>query len=84
MGIHDAQVEVTCDGDGCAESVFVTPEYVYTSYSGSGGHYDTSVRAIHEKVEAEGWTVDGEQTYCEGCRGDANDDSDSDDGEDQP
>jgi hypothetical protein len=64
--IHDAIVEVTCDGD-CGNHLMISPEYKYTSYSGSGGHYDCSDEAINEKVEKEGWVIDGENHYCEGC-----------------
>lgn len=63
--IHDATVEVTCDRLGCTESLHVEPEYVYVNRSGGGGHYDTSDRAIHKLIGGEGWTVRGDQTYCE-------------------
>lgn len=65
--IHDAKVEVTCDGD-CGECLEVEPEYKYTNYSGGGGHYDCSDDALNEKVEREGWTVDEDKHYCENCK----------------
>jgi hypothetical protein len=66
--IHDATVEVTCDGDDCYNSIHVQPSYVYMSYSGAGGHYDTSGRAIEEKLSDFGWTVEDGKHYCESCR----------------
>jgi hypothetical protein len=69
--IHDATVEVTCDAEGCRESVVLNPEYVYRSYSEKSGYYDTSDKAMKRRLEAEGWTVagegDDEKTYCEEC-----------------
>jgi hypothetical protein len=64
--IHDANIEVSCDGD-CGDYLQISPEYKYSSYSGEGGHYDCSDEAISEKVEKEGWTVDGDKQYCEAC-----------------
>jgi len=66
--IHDATVEVTCDGSDCNESVVLNPEYVYRTYNENSGCYDTSDRALHRLLQAEGWTIaDGERTYCESC-----------------
>lgn len=67
MTIHDAKVEVTCDGEDCRESIFIEPSYVYTSYSGKGGHYDCSDTAIEDKLVAEGWKVADGKHFCEGC-----------------
>ena len=64
--IHDAKVEVTCDGD-CGESLVIEPEYKYMSYSGAGGHYDCSDKALNKTIEKEGWNVDGDKQYCEEC-----------------
>jgi hypothetical protein len=64
--IHDATVEVTCDGD-CGDYLKIAPDYKYTSYSGGGGHYDCSDDAINEKVEKADWIVDGDNHYCENC-----------------
>ena len=66
--IHDATVEVTCDGERCSVSIMVSPEYVYRSYSGKDGYYDTSEDALTDKITAEGWTVEDGKHYCEGCR----------------
>jgi hypothetical protein len=63
--IQDAQVQVTCDGDGCDESILIDPPYVYTSYSGKDGHYDTSNSALWGLIEGEDWKVVDGLTYCE-------------------
>lgn len=66
--IHDAKVEVTCDGERCTENVFLEPEYVYQSYNGGGGHYDTRDKSLFKLLVDEGWTVtDEEKTFCESC-----------------
>lgn len=66
--IHDAKVEVTCDG--ChTESVQVEPEYVYANLSGAGGHYDCRDSEINRKLEdTHKWVVrDGCQYCCPEC-----------------
>lgn len=65
--IHDAKVEVTCDGEKCRESIEVQPDYTYPNYSGKGGSYDTSDSAIERKIEEEGWEVVDGKHYCESC-----------------
>ena len=66
--IHDAKVEVTCDGERCTESILIDLPYVYTSLSGSGGHYDSKKETINEAVRREGWIVTyGGNHYCQGC-----------------
>lgn len=66
--IHDATIEVTCDGDKCRENLIISPEYRYFSYSASSGHYDTTDSAIEEKITGEGWTVEDGKHFCESCR----------------
>lgn len=66
MAIHDATVEVTCDG--CGQGVTISPEFVYRDYSGENGHYDMSDSAIGEKLEREGWQVLDGKHYCEDCK----------------
>lgn len=65
--IHDAKVEVTCDGRACTESVEIEPEYVYRTMSGSSGHYDCSESAIEDKLPEKGWTVADGKHLCESC-----------------
>jgi hypothetical protein len=66
--IHDARVEVTCDGDGCAVGIEIEPEFCYRDYSGRNGYYDTSDAAIERKLEHEGWFVQDGKHYCEDCK----------------
>lgn len=66
--IHDARVEITCDGENCHESIMVQPDYVYTSQSGAGGHYDCRESAIEKKLLREGWGVRDGKHYCEDCK----------------
>lgn len=66
MAIHDATVEVTCDG--CSSAITLSPEFVYPNYSGKGGHYDTSDEALEEKLTREGWEAKGGKHYCEDCK----------------
>lgn len=65
--IHDARVEVTCDGKGCTESIEIQPDFVYRSVSGASGYYDCSDSAIEEKLPAEGWTAADGKHFCESC-----------------
>lgn len=66
MAIHDATVEVTCDG--CSSAITIEPEFVYLNYSGKDGHYDTRDEAIEGKLETEGWEVEDGKHYCEDCK----------------
>jgi hypothetical protein len=67
--IHDAKVEVTCDGKGCRENLFIQLEPFYPTYSGRGGRYDHDDRKTNRGVQAEGWRVgdDGSTHYCWAC-----------------
>ena len=69
--IHDASVEVTCDGNNsdCAGSVEVSPPFVYASPSGAGGHYDCGEATINKLVEKHGWLARGDEHFCESCKG---------------
>lgn len=68
--IHDATVEVTCDGKNCRQSVQVEPEYVYSDYSGRNGRYDTDDSSIEDLLEdRHKWIVDDGKHYCdESCK----------------
>jgi hypothetical protein len=67
--IHDAEVEVTCDGEGCRESIRVRPDYTYRDWSGHSGSYDCSDEALAKKIEDEGWLVNDGKHFCgESCR----------------
>jgi hypothetical protein len=72
--IHDAKVEVTCDGEKCRESVTVSPHFMHRDYSGKNGFYDCSDDAIEELLGLEGWTTDGEEHFCPSCSPDPEED----------
>jgi hypothetical protein len=64
--IHDATVEVTCDG--CGDSRSIQPDFVYRNTSETSGYYDTSDEAIEAKLEQEDWIVRDGKHYCsESC-----------------
>lgn len=65
--IHDATVEVTCDGNNCGETVVIEPEFVYPDYSGKNGYYDTKDSSLEKKIKREGWSVINGQHLCESC-----------------
>ena len=69
--ISDVYVDFTCDRCACDEQV--TPPVVYSSYAGSDPHIDLREGKL-EKLLPKGWTMDGDQCYCEDCTEDrAND-----------
>lgn len=66
--IHDACVEVTCDGPRCRESLSIELPFTYPDYSGKGGRYDHRPEAVNPLVRQEGWKVRGEdEHFCEAC-----------------
>ena len=74
--IHDAFMEVTCDGDKCGDAVNVAMEFVYRDYTGENGYYDHADDSIESKlVEDHEWKVadgdDGKNKHycCEDCAG---------------
>lgn len=61
--IHDASVEVTCDGDRCTSNEWIPLPWMV-------GGYDADDNVIEDKLEERGWVVrDGQHFYCEGCAG---------------
>ena len=65
--IHDAKVEVTCDSEGCSQSVVVDLDYVYESYSDRSGRYDDNDASIEESlISKHDWTVSDGKHYCDG------------------
>jgi hypothetical protein len=69
MSIHDPRIEVTCDGEGCRESIEVIPDYKYRSMASSSGFYDCSDSAIEDKLTDEGWLVENGKYFCgENCK----------------
>ena len=62
--IHDATVEVTCDGDRCNESVFIGMEWMYRNPCDSSGFYDCDDLKIEDKLEDQDWTVHDRKHFC--------------------
>ena len=60
--IHDAQVEVTCDG--CSDSVYIGLHYVYSGAMGTQGRYNDDESAIEQDLQTEGWIVREGKHYC--------------------
>lgn len=69
--IHDAKIEVTCDGNAgmCRSNEFYEPPYVYSTYSGKDGRYDDDDKKIETWLVDEcSWIVrDGKHYCCEEC-----------------
>jgi hypothetical protein len=60
--IHDATVEVTCDGYKCQASEFVELR------AGAGNSYLASDSEIEKELERHDWVVkDGKHFCCDGC-----------------
>ncbi len=56
--LHDAHIEVTCDGDRCRSSVHIGMDFVYSDYSGKNGYYDHEADKIEAKlIEECEWVV---------------------------
>ncbi|NKX40990.1 hypothetical protein HGG71_05835 [Rhodobacteraceae bacterium R_SAG2] len=62
---HDPQIEVVCDT--CGDSAFWEPTFGYDNIVSGAGSYDTSDRAFSAWCVTEGWTEDGDKTYCPDC-----------------
>ena len=73
--IHDAIVPVTCDNEDCTEETQVSPHFVYTSYSGDSGQYDTREYSIERQLsKKDEWCVINGKHYCsEECAREAED-----------
>ncbi len=63
--IHDAQVEVTCDGDGCTESVYVALVWMYPDLTGKNGFWDSSDAKTEKRlVKEHDWIVRDGKHFC--------------------
>lgn len=73
--IHDAHVEVTCDGEGCSESIFIALDYTYGGLLHSSGSYESDDRKIEQKlIRDEEWLVTDGKHYCsDSCQPDDGD-----------
>ncbi len=61
--IHDATVEVTCDGEKCRESVYVELRAgTRDSYIANDEDIERGLKREHE------WTVEDGKHYCQSCR----------------
>ena len=72
--IHDATVEVTCDGtyDYCRESLDIALPLRYPEHTGKNGWYDHRDATVNRLVRQEAWEVDENETaedrhFCPGC-----------------
>ena len=66
--IHDACIEVSCDGPNCIRSVYVPLEFGYATYSGEKGSYRDSDADVEKTLakQEEDWIVEDGKHYC--CR----------------
>lgn len=63
--LHDAHIEVTCDGDKCSSTVNVSMDFCYMDYTGKNGYYDHADDKIESKlVEDHEWIVIEGKHYC--------------------
>ena len=67
--IHDAQIEVTCDGNGCRESVTVQLPFVYGGIMHTEGHYDHDEQTVEKLIQRDDeWLGrDGKHYCCHNC-----------------
>lgn len=67
--IHDATVEVTCDGEGCGDNVHVSLSYVYGGLMHTDGRYDDDDEKIERTlVKEHKWIVSNGKHFCsESC-----------------
>lgn len=56
--IHDAAVEITCDGVECSESIYVDLP------AGARDTYIAEDSKIEKEVAAQGWIVENGQHFC--------------------
>lgn len=61
MTIHDATVEVTCDGPKCRESILVD------LHAAARSMYFAADSDIAPEIKAQGWTVHGIEHFCDAC-----------------
>jgi len=57
--INEPLITVSCDSDGCRNK----SEYELTALAGGG--WDD--RYLEKYMEKDGWTFDGDLTYCDNC-----------------
>jgi len=62
--IHDPEIEVTCDGTDCEESVYLSMWWTTGGYNRTDDSIDNLLVADHN------WLVKGDSHYCEHCKTD--------------
>jgi len=67
--IHDAFVEVTCDGNKCSSTENIQLEFVYSDYGGKDGHYNHSDSKVEDMLTEDfEWIItDGKHYCCDDC-----------------
>ena len=60
--LHDPEMECTCDGNGCNESVFLPMNWHIRGYDLEDTDAERELEAIHE------WTTIDDKHYCTDCR----------------
>lgn len=65
--IHDATVEVTCDGEKCMATVVIALRWMYRNMSPESGYYDASDKEVERRLVHEAWSVVDGKHYCEEC-----------------
>lgn len=60
--LHDPEMECTCDGEDCNESVFLPMSW----YVGGYDLTDSDAKALLENHHD--WLVDGDHHYCPDCK----------------
>jgi len=67
--ISDPMIYVECDGDKCTAGVELDNFHVtYPDYTGTGGAFDLSDKAIQSQLEDEDWLwVSDDKQLCEDC-----------------
>lgn len=62
--LHDPEMECTCDGENCHESVFLPMSW------STGGYDLRDSKAEAILSDNHNWLTEGESHYCESCRKD--------------
>ena len=60
--LHDPEMEVTCDGEGCTENVFLRLDWFVSGYD------LTDSDAARILARDHGWAVEGKYHYCGCCK----------------
>lgn len=58
--LHDPTMEVTCDNEGCNDSIYLQLSWSVGGYDLSDSEIEKMLKSDHE------WIVDGDKHFC--CR----------------